>query len=127
MEITFPGGMVIEARHEAFTIRTDQTQEAGGTGLAPSPFTLFLASLGTCAGFYALSFCQERNIAVAGMKLAMAWDRDVATHRLDRVRLKLTLPEGFPEKYRNAIVKAMDQCTVKKTLFDPPEFILVAE
>jgi len=127
MDITFPGGLVIEARHESFIIRTDQTKEAGGTGSAPSPFTLFLASLGTCAGFYALSFCQERNIAVDGMKLAMDWDRNAATHRLDRVRLKLTLPDGFPEKYRKAIVKAMDQCTVKKTLFDPPEFILVAE
>lgn len=127
MDISFPSGLAVEARLDDFVIRTDQPATDGGGGSAPSPFSLFLASIGTCAGFYALRFCRERNIDTADMRLRMDWERDEAGHRLDRVVLKLTLPPGFPDKYRKAVVKAMDQCAVKRTLFDPPEFVVDAE
>jgi ribosomal protein S12 methylthiotransferase accessory factor len=51
MEMTFPGGVVVEAHLEGTTIRTDQPVSHGGGGTAPAPFELFLASIGTCAGF----------------------------------------------------------------------------
>jgi len=127
MDITFPGGLAVDARLDDFVVRTDQPATDGGEGSAPSPFSLFLASLGTCAGFYALRFCRERNIDTDGMRLRMDWERDEAGHRLDRVTLKLTLPPDFPDKYRKAVVKAMDQCAVKRTLLDPPEFVVDAE
>lgn len=122
MEITFPGGVAVEASHETFTIRTDQPEEGGGNNSAPSPFALFLASLGTCAGFYALTFCQQRQIDTTGLKLNMEWDRNNDLHRLSRVSIRVTLPTDFPPKYQRAILKAIDQCTVKRTLLDPPEF-----
>jgi len=122
MEITFPGGMAIEASHESFTIRTDQPAENGGDGSAPSPFVLFLASLGTCAGYYALAFCQQRQIDSTGLKLNLNWERDNELHRLTRVDIEMTLPAEFPAKYQPAIRKAIDQCTVKRTILDPPEF-----
>jgi putative redox protein len=122
MEITFPGGVAVEARHESFTIRTDQPEEGGGSNSAPSPFALFLASLGTCAGFYALTFCQQRRINTTGLKLDLAWERDNELHRLSRVSIAITLPADFPAKYQKAIIKAIDQCTVKRAILDPPEF-----
>ena len=61
MEIRFPGGLEVEAVHEGFTILTDQPVAQGGAGAAPSPFDLFLASIGTCAGLYALMFCRQRT------------------------------------------------------------------
>jgi len=127
MDISFPGGLAVDARFDDFVVRTDQPVTDGGSGSASSPFSLFLASLGTCAGFYALRFCRERGIDTTGMRLRMDWQRDATGHRLDRVALKLTLPPGFPEKYRKAVVKAMDQCAVKRTLLDPPEFVVDAE
>lgn len=126
MEITFPGGVAVEARLGATTIRTDQPVKAGGTGSAPSPFDLFLASIGTCAGYYALRFCQERQLPTEGLGVAMTWDRNPDTHLIERIRLELTLPTGFPEKYRTAILRATDQCTVKKHLAEPPAIEVVA-
>ncbi len=120
MEIGFPGGVVVEARHGELVIRTDQTKPEGG-GSAPTPFDLFLASIGTCAGFYALRFCQERKISPEGLKATMDWERDPATRLISRIRVALTLPPGFPEKYVPAIVRAADQCAVKKHLVHPPE------
>ena len=62
MKITFPGGEKVNAEFNGRTIATDQPLAAGGEGSAPTPFDYFLASLGTCAGIYVLSFCQQRQI-----------------------------------------------------------------
>lgn len=124
MNITFSGGLAVEAHFDGFTIRTDQMLEDGGRNSAPSPFKLFLASLGTCAGFYALRFCRERELATEGLGLTLEPERDAQTRRLSKITIHLTLPDGFPEKYRSAILRAIDQCTVKKALLDPPEFVL---
>jgi len=125
MEITFPGGVAVEAHHGGMTIRTDQPEKAGGAGSAPSPFDLFLASIGTCAGFYALRFCQERQLATEGLAAAMHWERHPDTRLIERIRIELTLPTGFPEKYKTAILRAADQCTVKKHLADAPAIEVV--
>lgn len=127
MEITFPGGAAVHAHIGDFCIRTDQPVANGGEDTAPSPFDLFLASLGTCAGFYALRFCQERQVPSTGLKLSLEAERDADRHRLVRVRLKLNLPDDFPEKYRRAIVRAIDQCSVKRAILDPPEFDIVTQ
>ena len=65
MEISFPGGKKVDAFFQGFTIKTDQSEKDGGEGSAPTPSFLFLASLGTCAGIFALNFCQKRKIDTA--------------------------------------------------------------
>lgn len=125
MAISFPGGVAVTASYKGFEIRTDQPAANGGANSAPSPFDLFVVSLGTCAGFYALRFCQERRLPTEGMKLTAEIDRNPETKRLDRVTIQLMLPEGFPAKYRAAIVRAADQCAVKQALVDPPEIVVI--
>jgi len=126
MKITFPGGKKVDAEYNGFTHRTDQPPAAGGGGSAPSPFDLFLASLGTCAGFYVLAFCQGRGIDSAGSELGMGLEWDPQSHRIGRVNIEIVLPASFPEKYRAAVVQAAQACTVKKHLQNPPEFNLYA-
>lgn len=121
MEVRFPGGVAVEAIHAGLTIRTDQPVAAGGAGSAPSPFDLFLVSLSTCAGFYALRFCQERGLPTEGLGVTMDWERSPETKLISKIRISVKLPEGFPEKYRAAILRATDQCAVKKHLVSPPE------
>lgn len=125
MEIDFPGGVAVAAHFKGFTVRTDQPVSAGGAGSDPSPFDLFLASLGTCAGFFALRFCQQRSIPSDGLRLNLESARDTDGHKLTLVRIVLTLPDGFPEKYRDAILRATDQCAVKRAIDDPPRFEVV--
>jgi ribosomal protein S12 methylthiotransferase accessory factor len=122
MNITFPGGLAVEADFNKFCIRTDQTQSDGGENSAPSPFDLLLASLGTCTGFYALRFCRERRLSTEGLRLTLKTEKDLEKNRLSKIKLVIHLPPGFPEKYREAIVRATHQCSVKRTIFDPPEF-----
>ena len=125
MKITFPGGLAVNAVFKEFTVTTDQGVEHGGGGTAPEPFDLFLASLGTCAGLYALRFCQQREIATQGLGLTLTTEKDPDRKRLALVRLEIELPEGFPEKYREALIRAVDQCAVKRHILAPPRFEVV--
>jgi len=124
MRITFPGGKRVDAQLNGRTISSDQPPGAGGEGAAPTPYDYFLASLGTCAGIYVLSFCQERNISTEGLELTqrMEFVSEGGKNRLAKVDLQITLPPGFPVKYHNAIIKSAELCSVKKALMNPPEF-----
>lgn len=129
MKITFPGGKKVNAEINSRTVPTDQPLEGGGDGSAPTPFEYFLASLGTCAGIYVLSFCQQRQIATEGLMLHQRMEfiaTEDGKRKLARVAIEIDLPPGFPEKYRNAIIKAAELCTVKKVIMDPPEFVITA-
>ncbi|MBI5441560.1 MAG: OsmC family protein [Deltaproteobacteria bacterium] len=126
MEITFPGGLAVDAHYKGFTVHTDQAPASGGGGSAPSPFDVFLSSVGTCAGFFALRFCRERQIDTSGLKVGLDFERNPETKRVSRVRIEVKLPPAFPEKYREAIVRAVEGCTVKRHIQDPPVFETVA-
>jgi ribosomal protein S12 methylthiotransferase accessory factor len=127
MEISFPGGKKVDAIFKGFTIKTDQSEKDDGEGSAPTPTFLFLASLGTCAGIYALNFCEKRKIDTEKLKLTLEFENDQKTHMIKKVKMRLALPPNFPEKYIPAIVKAMDLCYVKKHLHAPPEFETITQ
>ena len=122
MGIRFPGGVAVDAAYDGFVIATDQPVGAGGTGSAPSPFDLFLASIGTCAGLYALRFCQQRGIGTDGLAVTLTGESEEHGDRVSLLRLEIRLPEGFPDKYSKAIVRAVDQCKVKRHILHPPVF-----
>jgi putative redox protein len=122
MEIYFPGGKRVYADYGGFTIQTDQPARSGGEGSAPAPFDLFLASIGTCAGIYALGFMQQRGIDPEGSKLTMRSHYNPTIGLIDKIELELKTPPGFPDKYRDAIINAMELCAVKKHLQQPPAF-----
>jgi len=124
MKITFHGGKKVHAEYNGFTHMTDQPLAAGGENSVPSPFELFLASLGTCAGFYVLSFCQGRGIDVSQIELRQSMESDAASHMISKINIEIILPAAFPEKYRAAVVQAAQSCTVKKHLQNPPAFNL---
>ncbi len=120
MEITidFPGGSRVDAHFGSFTVKTDQPPEAS----APTPFATFLASIGTCAGIYVLGFCRQRGIPSDGLKLIQRLEVDRATGMVTKVLLDIQLPPDFPAKYKEAVIRSAEQCTVKKHLANPPKF-----
>ena len=120
MTVDFPGGRKVTAHYDGFDIDTDQGVDSGGEGTAPEPFDLFLASIGTCAGYYVFKFCEGRSIPTDGISLRQSWERD-DKNRLVRIDLRIQVPPDFPEKYHKALVRAANTCSVKKTLLDPPE------
>ncbi|MFO0726278.1 MAG: OsmC family protein [Myxococcota bacterium] len=125
IEVHFPGGKRVDAKADGFTIQTDQPVAAGGEGSAPEPFTLFLASLATCAGIYVVGYCQARGLDPSRIRIFQRSDKDPKTGRLAHVELAVHVPADFPAEHRDAVARAAAVCKVKKTLQDPPSFDVI--
>jgi ribosomal protein S12 methylthiotransferase accessory factor len=121
MKIRFPGNKKVSAEFDGFTLLTDQPKDSGGDGSAPAPFDFFLASMGTCAGIFVLSFCQKRGIPTEGLELSERIEWNEATHLVSKITIEITTPKGFPEKYLPSLVNAANLCTVKRHLHEPPQ------
>lgn len=121
LQITLAGDRRIDARLGEYVVHTDQPVDKGGGGAAPSPFDLFLASIGTCAGIFVQGFCAQRGIPFEQIRIAEKVEFDDAGV-LVRVDLQLELPPEFPEKYRDAVLKVVEQCSVKKAIAAQPKF-----
>ena len=127
MKITFPGGKKVDASYKGYSVHTDQPRDEGGDGSAPQPYDLFLASLATCAGVYILFFCDKRNIAADGLRMTVSAEKNDKTHLFETIRLQVHLPPDFPEKYRSAVVRAAEMCSVKRSLASPPQIEVSTE
>ncbi|OGR74014.1 MAG: osmotically inducible protein OsmC [Elusimicrobia bacterium GWD2_63_28] len=125
MQITFPGNKKVNAQWHGFNIATDQPAPSG-EGSAPTPFDLFLASLGTCAGIFALGFVQSRGLSSEGLGIAVSFEVNPETHLLSKAIMKITPPKDFPAKYLPALIKSAEQCLVKRTMDNPPVFEITA-
>ena len=118
MLIDFPGGSRVEAHFGPFTVATDQPPVAS----APSPFEVFLSSIGTCAGIYVLGFCKQRNLPAEGIRIVERINHSRMTGMLESIGLEIQVPPGFPEKYRDSLIRSAELCAVKKTIENPPRF-----
>ena len=116
MEIVFPGNARVDAVSNGMVIQTNQD------GTSPSPFALFLASIGTCAGIYVLGFCRQRGLPTDNIRIIQRMESNPVTRMIEKVELDVQLPPDFPEKYRNAVIRSAELCAVKKHLEDPPVF-----
>jgi ribosomal protein S12 methylthiotransferase accessory factor len=126
LTVSFPGNKKVDASFKGFTIETDQPQPKGGDGSAPSPFDLFLASIGTCGGVYVLDFCTNRGISLEHVRLVQTMKRDPESGMITAVALRIELPKDFPDKYKDSLIRAVDLCTVKKHIMNPPVFTIEA-
>ncbi len=120
-DITFTGNEKVDANFRGFTLKSDQPVVDGGDNTAPSPLEIFLASIGMCAGFYIISFCQSRGIPTDNISMTQKVMRNDTTHMVEKINIVIVLPSDFPEKYRTAIIKAAQSCSVKKFLDAPPQ------
>lgn len=123
MIIDFPGGARVDAHFGPYDVKTDQPPQGGGQGSAPTPFSVFLSSIGTCAGIYILGFCAQRGLPTEGIRIVQRMHANPFEQgMLNKVELEIQVPEDFPEKYHSALVRSADQCLVKRHFEKPPQF-----
>ena len=127
MVIDFPGGAKVDAHFGTFTVETDQPNASDGKSSAPTPFDVFLSSIGTCAGIYILGFCRQRNLPTEGIRIIEHVLPNQATGMVKKIDLEIQVPPSFPKQYYDALVRSAELCKVKKTLENPPEFEIVTK
>jgi ribosomal protein S12 methylthiotransferase accessory factor len=125
MEIFFNGKKQVFANVNGHTIKTDQEIRSGGEGEYPEPFTLFLASLGTCAGIYVKSFCDQRGIPSDQIRLTQSQQYNPVLKMIDRIEIQIHVPDDFPDKYENAVIQTASLCAVKRHLKEEIEVNIV--
>lgn len=116
--IDFPGGSRVDAHFVDFTVATDQPPAAS----APTPFAMFLSSIGTCAGIYVLGFCRQRNLPTDGIRIIQRVHSNTYNGMVEKIDLEIQVPSTFPEKYRDSLIRSAELCAVKKHLEKPPRF-----
>ncbi len=124
MQIHFPGGKRVTSTYKGFTVETDQPKSEGGNDSAPEPYDLFLSSIGTCAGVYIVYFCESRDIPTEDITMTLCFERNESSHLMEKITIDVKLPPGFPQKYKKAVIRAAQMCTVKRNLVHPPEILV---
>ncbi len=123
MLIDFPGGSRVDAHFGTFTVATDQPPVAS----APTPFAVFLSSIGTCAGIYVLGFCRQRNLPTDGIRIVERVHSNPYNGMVEKIDLEIMVPPTFPEKYRDSLIRSAELCAVKKHLENPPKFEITTQ
>ncbi len=122
MTINFTGGLRVDAAFDNFTVPTDQPPAGGGEGSAPTPFAVFLSSIGTCAGIYVLGFCKNHGLPTEGIRIVERIHKNPTDGMVGTIDLEIQVPASFPEKYYDSLVRSANLCAVKKHLEHPPSF-----
>lgn len=122
MIIDFPGGAKVDAHFGPYTVQTDQPPAGGGEGSAPTPFAVFLSSIGTCAGIYVLGFCRQRGLPTDGIRIIQRMHSNPANGMVGKIDLEIQAPPTFPEKYLPSLIRSAELCAVKKHFETPPQF-----
>ena len=120
--VTLGSGSKVDVEIGGHVIHTDQPHAAGGEDSAPAPFSLFVAAIGTCAGYYVSSFLRARELPTDGVRLRQRLEFDPASRALKGIDIDIEVPADFPEKYRPALIKAVDTCAVKRAIQAQPSF-----
>ncbi len=121
--IDFPGGSRVDAHFGNFTVGTDQPPVAS----APTPFAMFLSSIGTCAGIYVLGFCRQRGLPADDIRILQRVHSNPYNGMVEKIDLEIQVPPSFPEKYRDSLIRSAELCAVKKHLEKPPKFEITTQ
>ncbi|MDH3497254.1 MAG: OsmC family protein [Gemmatimonadota bacterium] len=119
--VTWDGGVRFTADIRGHKLTVDQPTKAGGEDSAPMPVELLPASLGTCVALYVQQFLATRGLDPTGMTVVVTAAGAPRPNRLARFALEVKIPGGVPEKYRDAVQRTAEGCTVHHTLTHTPQ------
>ena len=114
------GDMQFEMEARGHRILSDQPASSGGYDEGMTPPELLLASLGSCAGFYAAEYLRSRNLAPRGTRVRVTADKAKGPARLDNFRIEVDVPAELSDADRAGIEKAVQRCLIHSTLLHPP-------
>jgi len=118
------GALQFEIKARQRKIACDQPPENGGFDEGMTPPELLLASLGSCAGFYAAQYLKKYKLASEGTRVRVTADKVNDPARMDNFRIEVEIPSAFSDQHRNGIEEAIHHCLIHNTLLHPPKIAL---
>ncbi len=118
------GGVQFEIKARQHTIACDQPPENGGYDEGMTPPELLLASLGSCAGFYAVMYLKKHKLSTRGTRVHVSAEKAKAPARMEDFRITIDVPVDFTEEQKKGIEDAVHHCLIHNTLLNPPKISL---
>jgi uncharacterized OsmC-like protein len=85
-----------------------------------TPPELLLASLGTCAAYYAAEYLRVRGLSSAGLTATATAEKAQRPARLTDFRVVLSVPGLEDQRHRESVVRAAENCLIHNTLLHSP-------
>jgi uncharacterized OsmC-like protein len=85
-----------------------------------SPPELMLASVGTCAGYYAAQYLRARNLPVAGLTVHVTAEKAARPARIASFRVDVQAPGADEPRHKEGLERAVHHCLIHNTLLNPP-------
>ena len=124
VKVTWDGAVRFTADIRGHKVPVDQPVQGGGADSAPGPLELLPAALGTCVAFFVKQFLATRGVDPTGLEVEVGVLGATNPHRIGRFDVRVVLPSGVPEKYRDAVTRVAETCTVHHTLMHRPEIVV---
>ncbi|HUN84960.1 MAG TPA: OsmC family protein [Terracidiphilus sp.] len=99
----------------------DQPSDNGGEDAGMTPPELMLASLASCAAFYAVQYLHTRNLAQTGVEVSVTADKLRQPARLGNFRIHVSCPVPLTEEQTEGLMRSVHHCLIHNTLLAPPE------
>jgi len=106
-------------RARGHEIVCDQPLDNAGTDAGLSPPEFLLASLGTCAGFYAAQYLRTRSLSTDGLEVRVSAEKALGPARLASFEIEVTIPE-IEERHKEGVLRAVKSCLIHNTLLHSP-------
>ena len=106
------------------SILCDQPADNGGTDSGMTPPELLLASLGSCAAFYAMQYLRARNLADTGVEVTVTAEKLKQPARVGNFRVHVACPVSLTEEQTEGLMRSVHHCLVHNTLLTPPEIAI---
>ena len=103
------------------SIVCDQPAENGGTDSGMTPPEFLLASLGSCAAFYAVQYLRTRNLDDRGVEVSVTAEKLKQPARIGNFRIHVSCPVALTEEQEQGVMRSVHHCLVHNTLLNPPE------
>ncbi|HET6179476.1 MAG TPA: OsmC family protein [Candidatus Sulfotelmatobacter sp.] len=126
MEVTVEhlGAVQFEIKARQHTIACDQPAENGGHDEGMTPPELLLASLGSCAGFYAAQYLRKYKLATEGTSVRVTAEKVKDPARIENFRIEIDTPIDLSEQHRAGVERAVHHCLIHNTLLHPPQIAI---
>ena len=122
MEVTAThvGDSKFEVAVRAHRVVCDQPLESGGTDAGMSPPEFLLASLATCAGYYAAQYLKIRGLIVKSLSIRVVAEKVPHPARLGSFRVEVTTP-GLDPRHEAGVLRSVKACLIHNTLLGSPK------
>jgi uncharacterized OsmC-like protein len=124
MKVNYLGDVQFEAEARGHKIICDQPLDNGGADEGMTPPEFLLASLATCAGFYAVQYLKVRQLPADGLVIRISAGKATQPARMDQFEIIIDAPPMTSDKDLEGMRRSAEKCLVKNTLMMPPSISL---